>query len=69
MKEIDGDRGKEMSGFRNSRNPSDCSVLSYSDNKRVCGSLHSPKPLRASHTRGTSSEIADVEGVIYESVG
>jgi|GEM_PF-3178092 len=26
-----------MSGVQDSRNPSDCSVLSHSDNRRICG--------------------------------
>jgi len=26
-----------MSGVRDSRNPSDCSVLSLSDNRKICG--------------------------------
>ena len=27
-----------MSGVRDFRNPSDCSVLSHSDNRKICGS-------------------------------
>ena len=41
------------------------SSLSGAYNKRVCGSLHSPKPfatLRALHTRQTLSEIALLGG-------
>jgi len=30
---------EKMSGVRDSRNPSDCSVLLHSDNRRICGSL------------------------------
>jgi len=32
-------------------------MANTSDNKRVCGSLRSPKPLRASHTRIPLAEI------------
>jgi len=47
---MDGNRGKEMSGVRNSRNPSDCSVLTHSDNSGHTATLRSAQMLGfASH--------------------
>ena len=48
-----------MSGVRDSRNPSDCSVLSLSDNRKICGFAFGSTPKFApqtSHIPGTLCE-------------
>ena len=53
-----------MSGVRDARNPSDCSALSHSDNRRICGftfgyaQICSACAPQTSHIPGTLSEIA-----------